>query len=139
MAQEIEAVDVGQNAELLRLAEDVARTGASRVLRHNGEALAIVGPVASPGRRSRSRREASPNAWLDGLRRELLTREVGGPAEPVTELEKGDPRHAAELTTIPCGPPYTETMTGYFFDELKSRGRMIAVRNCFVGFTKSLK
>ncbi len=39
-------IDVTDEPELLRLAEDVRSTGESRVLRRNGEDLAVVIPVA---------------------------------------------------------------------------------------------
>jgi hypothetical protein len=67
MAQELESLDVSQSPEMLRLAEDVARTGLPKVLERNGEALAVVRPVATRRRRSHGGRQLQPNAWLAGL------------------------------------------------------------------------
>jgi hypothetical protein len=68
MAEELQPLDVSDSPDITRLAEDVARTRVPRLLRRDGEELAIVQPVAPAGRkRSRSRRSASPNAWLEGL------------------------------------------------------------------------
>ena len=65
MAREMVPLDVTNTPEVLRLAEDVARTGVPRVLRRNGDDLAVVRPAA----RSRPKRSgrSSPNAWLEGL------------------------------------------------------------------------
>jgi hypothetical protein len=68
MAQEREYLEVGQSPEILRLAEEVSRSGLPRVLRRNGEPLAIVRPIASSSRRrSGSVRPPPTNAWLEGL------------------------------------------------------------------------
>ena len=48
-------IDVTNAPELLRLAEDVRSTGESRVLRRNGEDLAVVMPV-SPAQNEGRRR-----------------------------------------------------------------------------------
>ncbi|MBI2941371.1 MAG: hypothetical protein HYY04_13130 [Chloroflexi bacterium] len=59
MAREFLPVEVGDAPELLRLAEEVRATNQPRVLRREGEDLAIVMPVASSGSR-RTRRRPLP-------------------------------------------------------------------------------
>ncbi len=45
MAQELEAIDISSSPELLRLAEEVHRTGQPRSLRRNGEDVAVLMPA----------------------------------------------------------------------------------------------
>jgi hypothetical protein len=67
MAEHIEPLDVTQAPDVERLAEDVAKSGIPRLLRRNGESLAVIQPLAPRSAPSRSRRTASPNRWLNSL------------------------------------------------------------------------
>ena len=66
MAKELEAIDVGDAPELLRLAEEVRRTGRPRLLRREDEDLAVLAPVAPPARRrsTRAKTEVDREAFL---------------------------------------------------------------------------
>ncbi len=66
MAQERAFLDISHNPELLRVAEEVRRSGMPRVLRVADEDVAVVMPVADrPGRRGkRSKTEANYQAFL---------------------------------------------------------------------------
>jgi hypothetical protein len=66
MARELLAVDVTDLPELRRLAEEVSRTGQPRLLRRDGENLAVLSPVTptTRRRRRRARTEADRKAFL---------------------------------------------------------------------------
>jgi hypothetical protein len=66
MAKELKAIDVTHRPELLRLAEEVRRTNEPRLLRRDGEDLAVVAPVAPTPkrRRARAKTEADHGAFL---------------------------------------------------------------------------
>ena len=51
MTKELTAIDVTNAPELLRLAEEVRRSGQARVLRRDSEDLAMLVPVAHPKKR----------------------------------------------------------------------------------------
>lgn len=53
MTQEVEAMDISDRPELVRLAEEVRRTQRARVLRRDGEDLAMLTPLEAPKKRSR--------------------------------------------------------------------------------------
>ncbi len=55
MAEHLKSIDISDVPELLRLAEEVRRAGEPRVLRRNGEDLAMVVPISS-GRKPRFRK-----------------------------------------------------------------------------------
>lgn len=55
MARELKAIDVTLVPELLRIAREVRASREPRVLRGDGEDLAILSPTGSPRRRSRRR------------------------------------------------------------------------------------
>ena len=55
MAKELRPIDVTNRLDLLRVAEEVHATQQSRVLRRNGEDLAILTPVRAARRESRMR------------------------------------------------------------------------------------
>jgi hypothetical protein len=57
MARESISVDVSNNPGLLRLAEEVGRTGERRILRRDREALAVVMPVSAVTKRRSERRK----------------------------------------------------------------------------------
>ena len=56
MARELTPIDISDQPDLLRLAHEVRATQQSRVLRGDGENLAILTPARPSGRRSRRRR-----------------------------------------------------------------------------------
>jgi antitoxin (DNA-binding transcriptional repressor) of toxin-antitoxin stability system len=57
MAREAESIDVTQSPELLRLVEEVERSGEAKRLCRGGRTVAIVSPVSPPARkRAPSRR-----------------------------------------------------------------------------------
>jgi hypothetical protein len=66
VAKELTPIDVTDTPDLLRLAEEVRRSGQPRLLRRNGEDLAVLSPVAPPGKRrgKRKRTEADREAFL---------------------------------------------------------------------------
>ena len=51
MAKVSKTVDVDDMPELARIAEEVRDTGEARLLRRDGEGIAVLIPVARPGRR----------------------------------------------------------------------------------------
>jgi hypothetical protein len=51
MAKELTPIDVTNTPDLLRLAEEVHRSGQPRLLRRNGEDLAVLAPVPTSSRR----------------------------------------------------------------------------------------
>lgn len=55
MAKELKPIDVSNVPELLRIAREVRETGESRLLKSDGEELAVLTPVQPP-RRTRPRR-----------------------------------------------------------------------------------
>jgi hypothetical protein len=70
VANEVKAIDITNVPELLRLAEEVRTTGEPRLLRLNGEDLAIVRPTRKRARRSPSKADyeaflSSAGSWKD--------------------------------------------------------------------------
>lgn len=58
MAERMTPIDIGDIPELLQLAEEVHRSHESRILRHDGEDLAMIVPLPwkQPSRRPRTTR-----------------------------------------------------------------------------------
>lgn len=56
MAEHPESIDFGDVPEILRLAEEVRRAGEPRVLRRDGEDLAVVVPLPATGNPGSSNR-----------------------------------------------------------------------------------
>lgn len=56
MARERNAIDIDSVPELVRLAEEVRATGEPRLLRRDGQDLAMIAPIERKGKQ-RSRRE----------------------------------------------------------------------------------
>src|SRR4051812_38992429 len=52
MAKELTPIDVTSTPDLLRIAEEVRRSGQPRLLRRDSEDLAVLMPAAKPKRRS---------------------------------------------------------------------------------------
>lgn len=74
MAKETLPLDITNTPELVRLAEEVARTGTARLLRRDRKDLAVLSPVPTPiaRRRGRAKSEAdlaafraAAGAWSD--------------------------------------------------------------------------
>ena len=61
MPKPLPAIDVSDAPELLRLAEEVHRTGQARVLRRNGEDLAVIRPV--PGSKKSGKPAKTKEDW----------------------------------------------------------------------------
>lgn len=69
MTTDHEAIDISDNPDLLRLAEEVRKSQTPRVLRRDNEDIAVVMPVASSARHPstsavRTRTEADREAFL---------------------------------------------------------------------------
>ncbi|MBI4493911.1 MAG: hypothetical protein HY690_14055 [Chloroflexi bacterium] len=68
MARELKVIDVSRVPELLRLAEEVRGTNEPRLLRRDGEDLAILMPARrSPKRPRRAKTRADHEAFLSSL------------------------------------------------------------------------
>jgi hypothetical protein len=70
MQQERASIDIGHDAEIVRIAEDVARSGHSSVLTQNGEVLAVLSPLPVSVPTATEPQPApseSPTAWLEAL------------------------------------------------------------------------
>lgn len=55
MTQEVEAMDISDRPELVRLAEEVRSSQRGRVLRRDGEDLAMLTPLEAPKKWSRKK------------------------------------------------------------------------------------
>ncbi len=66
MAKDFTAVDISNAPDLLRLAEEVHRTGQPRLLRRDNEDLAVLTPIAIPlkPRSKRKKTAADREAFL---------------------------------------------------------------------------
>ena len=64
MAREIRPIDVSRIPDLLRIAEEVGRSGEARVLRSDDKDLAVVVPVRARARRRKALGEADRQAFL---------------------------------------------------------------------------
>lgn len=64
MAEHAKSIDISDVPEILRLAEEVRRAGEPRILRKDGEDLAVVVPLPEPAskRRGRTKTEADYEA-----------------------------------------------------------------------------
>ena|SRR5712692_3712053 len=66
MEKEMRSIDISSVPDLVRIAEEVRTTGRPRILRRNGEDMAIVIPIALGSRRKvkRTRTKADYDAFL---------------------------------------------------------------------------
>lgn len=84
-----ETIDISNNPDLLRLAEDVRRRNTSAVLRNGDEEIAVVMPITDAGTRTARRSPfkkksqadidaflASAGGWKDLVDTEQLKREI---------------------------------------------------------------
>jgi hypothetical protein len=67
MTQEIEAMDISDQPELVRLAEEVRSSQRARILRRDGEDLAMLTPLQAPTKRSRKKGAFTREDPLFGL------------------------------------------------------------------------
>jgi len=93
VAKVSEVVEIDHLPELVSLAEEVERTGAPRILTHQGRQIAVLTPPVS---RKRSRKPTTtpakagnPNAWLEGLIG------IGSSAQP-SDISKNKKRYIAD-------------------------------------------
>ncbi len=101
MARAPQPIDISADPTLMRLAEEVATSGTPRVLRRDGEDVAVLMPVRgrSPLRRVRRRTKthadheaflASAGAWADLVDTEQLKADIAasraGSSRPPIEL-----------------------------------------------------
>lgn len=66
MAKEMRSIDISSVPDLVRIAEEVRTTGRPRILRRNGEDMAMVVPIAPGHKRKvrRTRTKADYDAFL---------------------------------------------------------------------------
>src|SRR4051794_2964009 len=66
MAKEMTSIDISTNLDLVRLAEEVARSGEARLLRRADEDVAILMPLTAtlPRRKGRTKTEEDYEAFL---------------------------------------------------------------------------
>jgi hypothetical protein len=89
MALERETIDISNNPDLLRLAEEVRRRNTSTVLRNGDQVVAVVMPVADTGKRKAPRSPfrqpsqadmdaflAAAGGWKDLVDTEQLKRDI---------------------------------------------------------------
>ena len=62
MARELAPIDITDDPDLLRFAEEVRRTGLPRLLRRGDEDVAVLSPVGNLGRRGARRRKTYTKA-----------------------------------------------------------------------------
>ena len=83
MARAIKTIDITDVPELVRIAEEVARTGEARVLRRDSEDVAVLMPMSSSVGRPRS--EVTGRAG--GARRRFTIESAAGSVQPATATE----------------------------------------------------
>lgn len=79
MAEHAEPIDINDASELLELAEEVHRSHTPRVLRHDGEELAMVVPLPHPPKGSKQGRKKTEADY------EAFRRAAGGWADVDTD------------------------------------------------------
>lgn len=104
MTWEVEPLDVTDSPEVRELAEEVARTGAARVLTRDGEALAIVSPVPNKRRRRPEPPQAEPSSLNDWLGDLIGVGKSSGPGDVSANIH----RHVAEAIHVESEPPASE-------------------------------
>lgn len=103
MAKELIPTDITNTPEVLRLAEEVARSGLPRLLKREGQELAVLTPVAPPApTRRRSRRLGQPIPHTDPL-----FRIVGlGSAEGPSDVSQNPDAYLAAASYEESHPPH---------------------------------
>jgi len=72
MAREMKPIDITHTPDVLRLAEEVARSGVPHVLRRDNEDLVEVRPVSSTRQRAKGQRRSQSkrgvdNSWIENI------------------------------------------------------------------------
>jgi len=90
MSTEVKPIDVTESSELLNLAEDVRRSGVSRLLKRGEQELALLTPV-TPRRKAQSRRQAA------GDKRDAILNIIGiGESVEPTDIAQHEGEYLAE-------------------------------------------
>jgi hypothetical protein len=104
VARELVPHDITGAPDMVELAEEVARTGAARVLTRDGEALAIVSPVPNKRRRRPESRRAKPTSLNDWLGDLIGVGKTSGPGDVSANIH----RYVAEAIHVDSGLPTSE-------------------------------
>jgi len=93
MITEVQPIDVTESSELLELAEEVRRSGVTRLLKRGEQDLALLTPVA-PRRDVKSRRQPA------GDKRDALLNIIGiGESAEPTDIAQHEGEYLAEAYT----------------------------------------
>lgn len=93
MSTEVQPIDITESSELLDLAEEVRRSGVTRLLKRGDQDLALLTPVTPPREVQRRRRPAGDKC--DAL---LNIIGIGESAEP-TDIARHEGEYLAEAYT----------------------------------------
>src|SRR5215208_539943 len=97
MARELKSIDVTDTPDVLRLAEEVARSGIPRVLRKGEQDVAELRPV-SP---TRARRRGRPTSEHDPLWRIVGIADAAAPADLPTDISSNVDVYLADVHADP--------------------------------------
>jgi hypothetical protein len=100
MAKERVTIDITHTPDVLRLAEEVARTGTSAILRRDSEDIAVLSPVA-PASKRRGVRGSDPIPRTDSLFGIVGLIETEGP----TDVSENKHKYLAEAYYAELEPP----------------------------------
>jgi hypothetical protein len=98
VAQDFEALDISDNPDLLRLAEEVRRSKTPRVLQWHGEDVAIVIPPTDDAKRRAKRSTIKRKSAADI---EAFLSSAGGWKDVDTDRLKADIYESRRLSTRP--------------------------------------
>jgi hypothetical protein len=91
MAEQIQPIDISNQPDLVRLAEEVRTTRKPRLLRHNGEDVAVLKPTQTSAHRTPRSKLFTEN---DALFRLIGT--ADGPEDGVTDVSENVDRYLAD-------------------------------------------
>jgi hypothetical protein len=97
MAKEMQPIDITHTPDVLRLAEEVARSGIPRVLRKGGQDVAELRPVSPP----RARRRGRPTSEHDPLWRIVGIADADAPDDLPTDISSNVDSHLADAYADP--------------------------------------
>jgi hypothetical protein len=101
MSKELQPVDITASPDLLRLAEEVERSGVGRLLKRGHREVAVITPVQSQGTApKRARRRAAASANQDSI---LNIIGIGESAEP-TDMARHKHEYVAEAYDVKPSP-----------------------------------
>ncbi len=102
MSRELQAVDIAASPDLLRLAQEVERTGVGRLLKRGDQDIAVLTPVQPPAARPKGprRRASSTAAERDSI---LNIIGIGESAVP-TDIAHHKDEYLAEAYDIKPSP-----------------------------------